>query len=223
MAAVIGRGIEKLSGGSTPSDEVYDPNRNNRRGFNSPFAFYYTVTISMNTVAILGGIASEFSLHRNNYYYFNWCDAWLFTNACFGVAHIGAAAYIVHKIREPERQGPPMRSEGVFVTGYRLQGDPRDTKNNGDVEAAQAQPVVAQDSGPPDSLKRIRHVLCESKVFAGYIFVYLAYWMWHAFLDMHACNLGMALAMRCADVFLWAAPASFLFSVGTLMHRRGSL
>jgi len=111
-------------------------------------------------------------------------------------------------------------NDGVFVTGYRLH-DPRDSKNKQDVEQA----VVLQnaDSGPPDSLKRIRHVLCESKVFAAYIFVYLTYLFWHMFLDIPACNLGMALAMRCADIFIWAAPFSFLFSVATLMHRQGRI
>ncbi len=228
MAAVIGRGIERLSGGNTSSsDEVYDPNnQNNYRGLQSPFAFYFTVTISLNAVAIMGGVASEFDLHWGSYYYFNWCDAWLFTNAVFGVVHIGAASYVVHQIRKPIQRIPyenASSSDGVFVTGYRLH-DPREKKNSDDIEAQPAAIVAGNpDAGPPDSLKRIRYVLCESKVFAGYIFVYLIYWCWHAFLDVRACNLGMALAMRCADVFLWAAPASFIFSVGTLMHRRGRL
>ena len=225
MAAVIGRGIERLAGGGAglSSDEVYDPNsRNNRVGLQSPFALYFTVTIATNTVAILGGIASEFDLHRNSYYYFDRCDAWLFANAVFGVLHIGAAAYVVHKIRatHPASTG----NDGVYSTGYRLH-DPRDGKsgahNRPDIEAAN----IYGDSvaGPPDSLKRIRHVLCESKVFAGYIFVYLAYVCWHFFLEMRACNLGMSFAMRCADIFIWAAPCSFAFSVATLMHRQGRL
>lgn len=220
MAAVIGRGIERFTGGGSglSSDEVYDPNsRNNRKGLNSPFALYLTVTIFTNTVAILGGIASEFDLHRNSYYYFDVCDAWLFANAVFGVIHIGAAVYIVHKIRAPARvfhQG----NDGVYSTGYRLH-DPRDKRP--DLEAAN----VFGDTldGPPDSLKRIRHILCESKVFAAYIFVFAIFMSWHFFLEMRPCNLGMAFTMRCADIFIWAAPCSFAFSVATLMHRQGRL
>ncbi len=217
MAAVIGRGFERMAGNSSPSDEVYDPDRSNRGVFQSPFVLYYTVTISMNAVAIIGGISSEFYLHRNNYFYFNYCDAWVFANALFGVVHIGAAFYIVRKIREPV---PQPNSDGVFATGYRLH-DPRDRKNKQDIEEA----AVIEDpvQGQPDSLKRIRYVLCENKVFAVYIFVYLAYLIWHSFLDMMACNLGMALAMRCADIFIWAAPCSFLFSVGALMMRQGRI
>lgn len=230
MAAVIGRGIERLADGrSTPSDEVYDPdNRNNRIGLQSPFVLYYTVTISMNAVAILGGIASELDLHRNSYYYFDRCDAWLFANAVFGVLHIGAALYLVQKIREPARQSPSaIGNDGVYATGYRLH-DSRDYQNRQDVEANANQygasiAVATMATGPPDSLKRIRHVLCESKVFAAYIFVYVAYFFWHFFLDMYACNLGMAFAMRCADIFIWAAPCSFIFSVASLMNQRGEL
>lgn len=213
MAAVIGRLFERRAGNRSPSDEV-DPDRSNRGVFQSPFALYYTVTISMNTVAILGGIVSEIYQHRNNYNYFNWCDAWVITNALFGVVHIAAAFYIVQKIREPV---PQPNSDGVFATGYRLH-DPRERKKKQDLEEA----VVIEDpvQGQPDTLKRIRYILCENKVFAGYIFVYLAYLLWHGFLDIMACNLGMALAMRCADVFLWAAPFSFLVSVGILIMRQ---
>ena len=232
MAAVIGRGFERLAGSNSSSaNEVYDPNNRNRRGLQSPFVLYYTVTISTNAVAILGGIASEFDLHRNSYYYFDFCDAWLFANAIFGVLHIGAAIYVVHKIREPVRGHPSASgNDGVYTTGYRLH-DPRDQKSKHDVEAATASAtpvynasvVPVSVTGNPDSFRRIRHVLCESKVFAAYIFVYLAYLCWHFFVNMRACNLGMAFAMRCADIFIWAAPCSFVFSVGTLMHQQGRL
>jgi hypothetical protein len=156
----------------------------------------------------------------------------LFANAIFGILHIGAAIYVVHKIREPVRGHPSASgNDGVYTTGYRLH-DPRDQKSKHDVgaaAAANATPVYnpsvvpASVTGNPDSFRRIRHVLCESKVFAAYISVYLAYLCWHFFLNMRACNLGMAFAMRCADIFIWASPCSFVFSVGTLMHQQGRL
>jgi hypothetical protein len=234
MAAVIGRGIERLTGEMRSSDdEVYDPNNRNRNsGLQSPFVLYFTVVISLNAVAILGGIASEFDLHRNNYYYFNFCDAWLFTNALFGVAHIGAAIYIVRRIRKPVRA---THNDAVYVTAYRLH-DPRDHKmsKQPDVEANTAAVAAVSKAtnddediveppleGEPDTLRRVRHVLCESKVVAGYIFIWVAYVCWHVFVNMRACNLGMAFAMRCGDIFIWAAPFSFAFSVAKLMGRRG--
>ena len=218
MAAVIGRGIERLAGGNSPSsDEVYDPgNRNSTSGLQSPFALFFVVTISMNAVAILGGIFSELDLHRNSYYYFDRCDAWLFANSIYGVIHIGAAVYVVRKIREPVRE----RNSGLIVSGYRLH-NPSDHQ---DAEVGRDASTTTESlAGPPDSLKRVRHVLCESKVFAAYIFVYISYMCWHFFLEMRACNLGMAFAMRCADIFIWASPCAFAFSVATLMHRQGRL
>jgi len=226
-----------MAGGvSSSANEVYDPNnRNNNRGLQSPFVLYMTVTLSTNGVAILGGIFSQFDLHRNYYYGFDRCDTWLFANAFFGVLHIGAAIYLVKKIREPER-GHASNSttygydtnDGVLVTGYQLH-NPRDTRNPGQgngyiIPTGVATPAaMGSIAGPPDSLRRVRYVLCESKLFAGYIIVFLVYLCWHFFLDMRACNLGMAFAMRCADVFIWASPCSFAFSVGALKHRQGRL
>lgn len=224
MAAVIKRGIEHLGGdGRSSSNEVYDPsNRNNRRGLQSPFVLYLTITVSLNAVAILGGVVSEFDLHRNNYYHFDQCDAWLTANGIFGALHIGIAMYLVHKIRSPVREHPLVAgNDGVYVTGYRLH-NPHHQKNRQDLEA-NGMVTTESMAGPPDSFKRVRYVLCESKVFAAYIFVFIAYLCWHFFLEMRACNLGMAFAMRCADVFIWAAPFSFFFSVATMMHQQGRL
>ena len=225
-----------MSDGSPSSDEQYDPSNSNNSCLQSPFILYYTVTFSMNGIAIIGGIFSQFDLHRNNYYGFDRCDAWSYANACFGVIHIGAAIYLVKKIREPEKEPAATTTygddgNGVFVTGYRLH-DPRDNKmspvgtntnHDGIATIATTTAATATIAGPPDSPKRIRHVLCENKVFALYIFVFVAYMCWHFFLEMNACNLGMAFAMRCADIFLWAAPCSFAFSVGTMMHQQGRL
>jgi hypothetical protein len=78
-------------------------------------------------------------------------------------------------------------------------------------------------SGLPDSTKRIKYVLCENYIFAIYIIFFIIYLCWHFFLEMNACNIGMAFAMRCADIFICAGPFSFAFSIGTLMHQHGRL
>lgn len=96
MTSVIGRGFDRAVGGRLSDRSCYQ----------SPFVVYYTVTFTLNGVAIIGGILSQFDLHRNNYggYWnrFDRCDGWLFANACFGCIHILAALYLVKKIRQPE-------------------------------------------------------------------------------------------------------------------------
>ena len=96
MTSVIGRGFDRAVGGRLSDRSCYQ----------SPFVVYYTVTFTLNGVAIIGGILSQFDLHRNNYggYWnrFDRCDGWLVANACFGCIHILAALYLVKKIRQPE-------------------------------------------------------------------------------------------------------------------------
>jgi hypothetical protein len=262
MAAVIGRGIEGVADGdgcchsASAADDYYDPNddnnnNNNRSGgcLQSPFILYYTVTYSMNGIAIIGGIFSQFDLHRNNYYGgFDRCDAWLFANACFGVIHIAAAMYLVKKIREPEKvvqeDTTTYGDDGngkVIVTGYRLHSAGSAPDNNNNNNNIIKSPHHRQQhstsnnnantgnvgsisiSGLPDSTKRIKYVLCENYIFAIYIIFFIIYLCWHFFLEMNACNIGMAFAMRCADIFICAGPFSFAFSIGTLMHQHGRL
>jgi len=206
-------------------------------------------------IAIIGGIFSQFDLHRNNYYGgFDRCDAWLFANACFGVIHIAAAIYLVKKIREPEKvvQEDTTITYGddgngkVIVTGYRLHsaGSAPDNNNNiiksshhrqqhstgnNNANTRTTNATTAGNvssisiSGLPDSTKRIKYVLCENYIFAIYILFFMVYLCWHFFLEMNACNIGMAFAMRCADIFICAGPFSFAFSIGTLMHQNGRL
>lgn len=225
MAAVIGRGVERIvnqnSGahGNIHSHIDYY----NDRGLQSPFSLFFIVTLATNGVAILGGIVSEFDLHYTNHYGLNRCDSWLFVNACFGVLHIGIAMYIVAKIREPEKLASLPTTTyaedgkgGIVATGYHIHSS---NENDMNMKAAPDTSLT----GPPDSMRRIRYILCEDKVFAAYIFVYILYFCWHLFLDIRPCNLGMAFAIRCADIFVWAAPCSFIFSVGTMMHRQGRL
>lgn len=78
-------------------------------------------------------------------------------------------------------------------------------------------------SGLPALTKRIKYVLCENYIFAIYILFFIIYFCWHFFLEMNACNIGMAFAMRCADIFICAGPFSFAFSIGTLMHQNERL
>ena len=158
----------------------------------SPFALYYVVTFSLNSVAIIGGVMSELDLHRGQNYWYNYdrCDAWLFANACFGVIHILAAMYLVKKIRQPL----PVNS-----TDYQLQV----ANGNGGYYPQTTLPQnTTQVVGEPDSWKRIKHVLCENSIWAMYLLVFFVYLCWHFFLEMRACNVGMSFAMRCADIFI---------------------
>jgi len=235
MAAVIGRGIEGVADGDgccpTLEDEYYDPNdddnsnNNNRNGrcLQSPFILYYTITYTMNGIAIIGGIFSQFDLHRNNNYGYDRCDTWLFINACFGVIHIAAAMYLVRKIRQPVKQSLDTASASIYgddgngkviVTGYRLHNAGANEVNVSNNNST---------SGLPDSPRRIKHVLCENYMFAMYMIFFIIYLCWHFFLEMNACSLGMAFAMRCADIFICAGPFSFAYSIGTLMHQQGRL
>ena len=64
MAAVIGRGIEKglngIGGNKIGVDE-----KSSRGPLNSTFTPYYIVVVSLNSVAILAGIFSQFYFHYN--------------------------------------------------------------------------------------------------------------------------------------------------------------
>jgi hypothetical protein len=68
----------------------------------STFAAYYITTFTLNTVAIVAGILSQFDFHysqHNNH--FNRVDSWYMANGVFGVLHILAAIYIVYRIEKP--------------------------------------------------------------------------------------------------------------------------
>ena len=72
----------------------------------------------------------------------------------------------------------------------------------------------------PESWPRIKEVLCQSQVFALYILVFGAYFIWHKFYDVWTYNQGLLFVMHCADTFIVAAPCAFALSVGIALMRR---
>lgn len=209
---------------------------------------YYTTTFFLNGVAIAGGIVSELDIHdmwtsrygnnyNNNYnngrYYnhqysgntrYDRCDTWFFVNAVFGVLHILAALYIVRKMEEPATPVEPTAPQEAAP--YYLQPDGVMVAPVPDPESGRRRIVkknAHKSSAPPNSWKRIRHVLCENPVVALYIVVFLVYVAWQYFLDEQPCSRGMAFAMKCADLFIMAGPASFVFSLIMMMLQRGNI
>ena len=69
-------------------------------------------------------------------------------------------------------------------------------------------------------------VLTEDKIVAIYILVFAVYLSWHYFMDFsyisyhYRYNHGIQFVMKCADIFIWAGPASLLFSIGMTMAKR---
>jgi hypothetical protein len=229
MAAVIGRGVQQGFGNS------------DHRCLRSPFVGYYLVVFSLNSVAIVGGIVSQFDLHRGQSYWRNYsrCDSWLFTNALFAVLHILAAIYIVRKIEEPE--------DGIEVSplDYQLQQQSQAQSPNA-VRGAKLgpwkgnkvhveqlpqwksptpviSPYAQKSIGSPCSWVRVKHVLMENVIVAIYFAVYLVYLIWHFFVSMQPCNNGMRFAQRTAGIFVLASPCAFFFSVATVLMERRNL
>lgn len=68
----------------------------------------------------------------------------------------------------------------------------------------------------PLTKARMKRVLCEDKIVAVYILVFVIYLAWHYFMDFqhmsYRYHRGMMFVMHCADVFIMAGPASLLFS-----------
>ena len=231
MAAVLGRGLTQ---GLRSQDS--------HRCMQSRFVLYYTVTIALNGVAIIGGVLSELDIHNmmshngnnyggggyynhqyNNNFHYDRCDTWFFINALFGLAHIVAAAYIVMKIEEPASAvAPPAPSDAYYV--QQADGIYNHNKTGYPTPMPVQEGIVRKDgtrsTADPASWLRIRHVLCENPIVAFYIILFIFYIGWQWFLDERPCSRGMAFAQRCADLFLMAGPASFVISVIMLMVRR---
>ena len=250
MAAVIGRGITKGIGGG------------DQGCFHSPFIAYHIVVISLNTVAIVGGVISQFDLHKSQrqWYGYDRCDGWLFMNGFFGVLHILGSMYIVRKIREPEdaievnhvittadyqlhQQPSPAKIKkkeqaprlslwgGAKVTPIQepipavlVQKDPEWMPHPQETLTPVISPYAQKSMGPADSWVRIRHVLMENYLVALYFLIYLFYLAWHYFdTNFYPCNRGMAFVQRTADIFIFAAPCAFAFSVITMMIQKRQL
>ena len=234
MAAVIGRGVQRGVGGS------------DHQCMRSPFVAYYIVVFSLNAVAVIGGAVSQLDLHRGQsrwYNNYNRCDAWLVTNGIFGVLHILGALYIVRKIEEPEdaievhhptdyhlqqqQQQQQQQAKGGGKPGF-WQGSKKVHVQPVQLPQFQAdKPVIseyAQKSvGAPLSWVRVKHVLMENVLVAIYFLIYLAYLIWHMFIEMNPCNDGMRFTQRAADIFIVASPCAFVFSVVTMLIDRRQL
>lgn len=233
MAAVIGRGIQNLDSQGCS---------------NSTFAPYYMVTFSLNGVAILAGVISQFDFHRRQqqYSHFDRLDAWYFTNGVFGVLHILACLYIVYAIERPCPVSNEKLDDSAFdYNNYR--GDAMDVppppRNPKHIQAHEVV-VVPMDSSKasasiplaspgcrsetvtvPSTWPRISHVLREDKFVAIYILFFAVYLAWHFFMDVSRINRyyyqpGLHFVMRCADIFIMAGPASLLFSIAYTLATR---
>jgi hypothetical protein len=235
MAAVLGRGFQRgiQSVGGASEDG------SSRGCVHSTFAAYYIVTISLNSVAILAGVFSQFDFHRqSNYNRFDRMDAWYFANAVFGILHILACFYIVYAIERPNRPTEwSANQQTASAFDYNnLPGKvdvPPPPKNPYHIQADEVV-VVGVESSPkpnpwalgtqPSSWARIAHVLTEDKFVAVYILVFAFYLAWHFFMDTTHMkfyyNPGMHFVMRCADIFIMAGPASLVFSIGYTVATR---
>lgn len=252
MAAVIGRTIQNSVNGeccSSPADEEVFYYDSPRRGFlSSSFAPFYIVVIALNTVAIFAGIASQYDFHFHDLRSgFAWMDSWYLCNAVFGVIHILAALYLVSKIEEPSNpeynkpsldleyrrtnddimQSPPSPAARDIIVRDTTGTIGNDYHRDNTTEMAVAEPAVKKydyiASTEPESFARIKHVLLESKLFALYILIFLVYVLWHKVFDVRTNHPHMLFVMRCADIFIIAGPASFLFSAILLLVKRREL
>jgi len=209
MAAVLARGLQLGLGELEGDDDNLYVSR--RSCLSSPFFAYFLVTFSLNSVAVMAGIVSQWRFHQYRGAGFNYIDGWYFCNGIFGVMHILAAIYIVRRLEEP-----------ATVPDYHL------GNINGVVAVPQTSgvPMISRDgllkSTEPLSWPRMKHFLCEDKFLAGYIIAFLVYVAWHSFADYHTYYRGMMFVMKCADIFIAAGPFSFLFCVGAiLLKQRG--
>uniref|UniRef100_A0A7S3L7Q2 Uncharacterized protein n=1 Tax=Amphora coffeiformis TaxID=265554 RepID=A0A7S3L7Q2_9STRA len=245
MAAVIGRGIKKglngIGGKNIQLGEVYDENVQFRGPLNSTFAPYYIVVVSMNSVAILAGIFSQFDFHYNQRYTrFDRMDTWYLTNAVFAILHILAAVYIVHKIEQPNNPNvrstgdaenpafdynqlhgtvntPPPPMNPNYIQAHEVVVVPMDRIKNTTSFPHAPPRVPAKVITEPLTWARIKYVLSEDEFVAIYILIFAMYMAWHYFMDFSHINYyaypAIQLVMRCADIFVVAGPASLLFSI----------
>jgi hypothetical protein len=234
MAAVLGRSIQGLGGlgANRGIGEVYVEGE--RRGcMQSTFAAYYITTFTLNTVAIVAGILSQFDFHysqHNNH--FNRVDSWYMANGVFGVLHILAAIYIVYRIEKPlsstkasatqqgfdyrlDNEAPPPPHSPKHIQAHEVVVVPMDRVQRASFPYSPPRlpPKVVTE---PLSWPRIKHIMMEDKVVAFYILVFFIYLAWHYFMDFYHINYwyyrGMQFVMKCADTFIVAGPASFIFS-----------
>lgn len=246
MAAVIGRGIRNGLNGIGENDtrlgELYDASAHSQsKGcLNSTFAPYYIVVISMNSVAILAGMFSQFDFHYNHSsHHFDRIDTWYLTNAIFAVLHILAAVYIVYKIEQPNNpedptfgynqlhgptDKPPPPQNPNYIQAHEVVVVPMDGVNQSGSFPHAPPRIPPQVITEPSTWARIKHVLSEDQFVAIYILIFALYAAWHYFMDFSHINYyyspGIHLVMQCADIFVMAGPASLFFSIVYTIARK---
>lgn len=100
---------------------------------------------------------------------------WLIVNAVFAVFHMFGCMYIVQKLREPGQD-----------TYYTQSGTPADTKTDSTKMEEGAYVRISNnftapkdhERGGPNSIGRVKHVLCFDKGMAVYILVILVWIVW---------------------------------------------
>ena len=218
MANVLGRGIQNginsINGGHNAHlGEVYDGSK--KGPLQSKFAPYYIVTVTLNAVAIMAGMFSQYDFHHSQRNaHFDRMDTWYFTNGVFGVLHILACIYIVRAIEKPNKinvsrgfhdaeapaafnynqmQGavPPPPQNPHYIQPHEVVVVPMD-------KSARAPPTSSRGPPPnenypqivtdPCTWPRIKYVLQEDKYVAIYILVFVLYLAWHYFMDFSHMN-----------------------------------
>ena len=226
MAAVLARGLTTgLGGASGGTDKIeYLDDSSSRKGcLSSPFALYYIVVIATNTVAISAGILSQWDYHHRGYGY-DRLDMWYFCNGVFGVVHILMSLYLGGRIEQPsaheknmyvyqpDTEAPPPVSPEYTGVQRDVHVVPMDRHQKDGVLKSNPQHQRGfTTTTPPYSWPRIKHVVLEDKLFAVYILFFLVYVAWHSMFDYHTRQPSMRLVMKAADIFICAAPASFVF------------
>lgn len=215
MAAVLGRTLGRgLMGDGGRSEVLYFDNR--RRGLlDSKFAMYYIVTISLNSIGIAAAIVTQLNSRLDQVYFgFQSYKGWYFCNAIFGVLHILAALYVVHKIEAP---APFVDSamavpHGHATAAYTPQVYNHDPKATAAIATSEDY-YYYSNTTEPETWARIKDVLCQSRIFAVYILVFCAYVIWLTFYEIRAFNYpALLFVSKAAHIFEVAGPASFALS-----------
>lgn len=138
----------------------------------TPFMPYLALTFCLNIPGVIYGLKG-FALDCPELSY------WLIVNAFLCALHMVAGLYIVNRIREatPVDVETPKATTGeeqpsTFYQNFSL--------------------PMTNDQGAPNSMSRIKHVLCYDKTMAAYIVVFIIWMVW--------LSMGVGRRLAAADV-----------------------